>query len=64
MALAYPPAGTWFAVPFPATVGLYEEGQGYVKFDEAKAKEYYRKVTDQVTALIQDVVRRWNEGGV
>ncbi|HSN68950.1 MAG TPA: creatininase family protein [Thermoanaerobaculia bacterium] len=64
MALAYPPAGTWFAVPFPATVGLYEEGQGYVKFDEAKAKEYYRRVTDQVATLIQDVIRRWNEGGV
>lgn len=64
LALAYPPAGTWSANPFPATIGLYKPGQGYPKFDQKKADEYYRKVTDAVAALVSDSIRRWNESGV
>jgi creatinine amidohydrolase len=64
MATAYPTAGTWAAVPFPSSIGLYQKGQGYPKFDQAKADLYYKKVTDKVANLITDVVRKWNMAGL
>jgi creatinine amidohydrolase len=64
MATAYPAPGTWSAVPFPSSIGLYQKGQGYPKFDQAKADEYYRKVTDKVADLIIDVRRKWNLAGL
>src|SRR5215467_2762749 len=36
--------GTYSAYPAPSSIGLYKEGQGYVKFDQAKANEYFAKV--------------------
>jgi hypothetical protein len=35
-------------VPFPSSIGLYQPGQGYPKFDQKKADEYYRKVNEKV----------------
>jgi creatinine amidohydrolase len=64
MVTAYPTAGTWSAVPFPSSIGLYQKGQGYPKFDKAKADLYYRKVTDKVAALVVDTVRKWNLAGL
>jgi creatinine amidohydrolase len=64
LATAYPPAGTWSAVPFPSSIGLYQKGQGYPKFDQKKADEYYRVVTDKVANLIVDVVRKWDLAGL
>lgn len=64
LATAYPTAGTWSAVPFPSSIGLYQKGQGYPKFDSARADEYYRKVTDKVANLINDVVRKWEAAGL
>lgn len=61
MATAYPRPGTWSAVPFPSSIGLYKEGEGYPKFDQAKADEYFRKVTDKVAELIIDVRRKWDK---
>jgi hypothetical protein len=52
------------AVASEATIGLYKPGQGYSKFDQKKADEYYRKVTDAVATLVSDTIRRWNESGV
>ena len=60
LATAYPTVGTWSAVPFPSSIGLYQKGQGYPKFDQAKADLYYKKVTDKVANLIIDVVRKWD----
>ncbi|HET7704814.1 MAG TPA: creatininase family protein [Thermoanaerobaculia bacterium] len=57
---AYPAPGTWSAVPFPSSIGLYKPGQGYPKFDQAKADEYFRKVNDKVAALISETVAKWN----
>ena len=54
----------WSAYPHPTTIGLYQAGQGYPKFDEAKAKAYFRKVCDKVYGLVADTIRRWDEGGV
>ena len=63
-ATAYPAAGTWSAVPFPSSIGLYQKGQGYPKFDQAKADVYYKKVTDKVAGLIIDTVRKWDLAGL
>jgi creatinine amidohydrolase len=64
LATVYPAAGTWSAVPFPSSIGLYQKGQGYPKFDQKKADEYYKKVTDKIAALIIDVRTKWNLAGV
>lgn len=64
LATAYPPAGTWSAVPFPSSIGLYQKGQGYPKFDQAKADLYYKKVTDKVANLITETIRKWDLAGL
>jgi creatinine amidohydrolase len=64
MALANPAPGSWSAYPSPTTIGLYKAGQGYPKFDAAKAKVYFRKVCDKVAALVKDTIRRWDEAGL
>ena len=64
LATAYPAAGTWSAVPFPSSIGLYQKGQGYPKFDQKKADEYYKKVTDKVAGLIIEVKKKWDMAGL
>ena len=64
MTTANPAPGTWSAVPFPSSIGLYQKGQGYPKFDQAKANVYYKKVTDKVANLVIDTVRKWNLAGL
>ena len=64
LATAYPAPNTWIAVPFPSSIGLYQPGQGYPKFDQKKADEYFRKVNDKVFALIRDTIAKWDEAGV
>jgi creatinine amidohydrolase len=60
LATAYPAPNTWIAYPFPSSIGLYKEGQGYPKFDAAKAREYYRKVNDKVARLVQETIAKWD----
>jgi len=64
LATAYPAPGTWTAVPFPSSIGLYQPGQGYPKFDQKKADEYYRRVTEKVTILIRETIAKWDGAGV
>lgn len=64
LATPYPAAGTWSAVPFPSSIGLYQKGQGYPKFDQGKADEYYKKVTDKVANFINEIVGKWNTAGL
>lgn len=64
LATANPKPGTWSATPFPSSIALYQEGQGYVKFDQKKADEYYRKVTDKVANFINEIVRKWDMAGL
>lgn len=59
MTTVYPQGGSWSATPFPSSIGLYEKGQGYPKFDQAKADEYFRKVNQKIADLIIDVRRKW-----
>jgi creatinine amidohydrolase len=55
-----PPAGSWAAFPFPAPVILYQPGQGSVKFDAQKAKQYYQAVIDCMTDLVRGTIERWD----
>lgn len=64
LATAYPAPGTWSAVPFPSSIGLYQKGQGYPRFDQKKADEYFVKVTDKVANFINEIVRKWNLAGL
>lgn len=64
MTTAYPAAGTWSAVPFPSSIGLYQKGQGFPKFDQAKADIYFKKVTDKVADLIVQTVKKWDLAGL
>jgi len=64
LATAYPAPGTWSAVPFPSSIGLYQKGQGYPKFDQRKADEYYKKVTDKVASFVNEIIRKWDMAGL
>lgn len=63
-ATAYPKPGTWSAVPFPSSIGLYQEGQGYPNFDQAQADEYFKKVNAKVAALIKETIQKWDLAGL
>jgi creatinine amidohydrolase len=56
--------GTYSAYPSPSSIGLYKEGQGYVKFDQAKADEYFAKVNQKLARLIIDIRRKWDMAGL
>jgi len=64
LATAYPAPNTWAAVPFPSSIGLYQPGQGYPKFDQKKADEYFRKVNDKVAKLISETIEKWDLAGL
>lgn len=64
LATPYPTPGTWAATPFPSSIGLYQKGQGYPKFDQKKADEYFVAVTDKIAGLINEVVRKWDQAGL
>lgn len=55
-----PLPGTWSAVPAPSSIMLYQKGQGFPKFDQAKADLYYKKVTDKVGTFINEIIKKWD----
>ncbi len=64
LATANPTPGMWSAFPSPSSIGLYTAGQGYPKFDQKKADEYFAKVNDKVAGLISEVIRKWDLAGL
>lgn len=60
MTTPYPSGSTWSAYPFPSSIGLYEEGQGFPTFDEDQAKDYYNRVNKRVVSLISDIITKWD----
>jgi creatinine amidohydrolase len=60
LATAYPQGGSWAATPFPSSIGLYREGEGYIKFDQKQADEYYTKVTDKLASFIVAIKKKWD----
>jgi creatinine amidohydrolase len=63
LATPRPPAGAWTAYPFPSPIILYQPGQGYVKFDQKKADEYFNAVVDKMAALVQEMIGKWDRAG-
>ena len=64
MATVIPPANTWSAYPFPSSILLYKEGQGYPTFDLAKSKIYFKKVNDKIAHLIEETIKKWDMAGL
>jgi len=64
LATPRPPGGTWSAYPFPSSIILYQPNQGYVKFDQAKADQYFKAVVDKMTGLVQDIIAKWDKAGI
>jgi creatinine amidohydrolase len=64
LASSIPPPNTWAAYPFPSSIMLYKEGQGYPKFNLAKAKTYFTRVNDKITRLIEDTIKKWDMAGL
>lgn len=59
-----PPDGAWAAFPFPSSIILYQPGQGYVKFDQAKADAYRKAVIERMTTLAVETIEKWNRAGL
>ena len=64
MATPRPPAATWSAYPFPSSIILYKPGQGYVKFDQTKADQYFAAVVEKTGELIKDTISKWDQAGI
>jgi creatinine amidohydrolase len=54
------PAGSWTAFPFPSSIILYQPKQGYPKFDEAKAKQYFNGCSDKIADLSKEIIIKWD----
>ena len=65
-ALATPRAapGAWSAYPFPSSIILYQAGQGYVRFDQAKADAYLKAVAGKMTELALETIAKWDQAGI
>ena len=59
-----PATGSWSAYPFPSSIILYQPGQGYVRFDQAKAEAYLRGVMEKMTGLVEDTIAKWDKMGL
>jgi creatinine amidohydrolase len=64
MTTAYPAPNTWSAYPFPSSIGLYKEGQGYPHFDLRQAQSYFAKVNDKLAELVESTIKKWNLAGL
>lgn len=62
MATAIPT--TWNAYPFPSSILLYKDGEGYPNFDPTKARTYFKKVNDKVARLIEETINKWDMAGL
>lgn len=60
--MAHPIDRSWSAYPDPATILLYEPGQGLPVFDVDKAKLYFKKVQEKMRGLINDTIEGWDRG--
>src|SRR4051795_6634962 len=59
MATSIPAPNTWSAYPFPSSILLYADGEGYPNFDVQKAKLYFTKVNEKMAALIEQTIVKW-----
>ena len=43
---------------------LYQAGQGYPKFDQAKADEYFKAVVEKMSELVRDTIAKWDRARI
>ena len=59
-----PAPGAWSATPAPSSIGLYQRGTGApTDFDQAKADDYFRRVTSCVAHLVKGTLGKWEAAG-
>ena len=59
-----PAPGAWSATPAPSSIGLYQQGTGAPSdFDQAKADDYFRRVTSCVAHLVKGTLGKWEAAG-
>ena len=59
-----PAPGAWSATPAPSSIGLYQRGTGAPSdFDQAKADDYFRRVTSCVAHLVNGTLSKWEAAG-
>ena len=59
-----PRGNEWTAYPFPSSILLYAPGEGYPDFDRGKAIRFFDRVVERLTAVIEDVITKWNHAGL
>lgn len=59
-----PRGAGWSAYPFPSSILLYREGEGYPDFDPGKARRYFDGVVDRLAELVADVTAKWDRAGL
>lgn len=64
MATSIPAPNTWSAYPFPSSILLYKEGEGYPVFDLEKARVFFSKVNDKIAGLVEDTIAKWDRAGL
>ena len=64
MAMPNRPSSAFYAVPSPASIGLYNAGEGYPTFDAEQARVYFEKVNDEVARVVEDTIARWDRAGL
>lgn len=64
MAIPNSKGTSWYAVPVPASIGLYDKGQGYPTFDKKQADDYFKKVNEKVLGLISTIIKKWDKAGL
>ncbi len=64
MTTANPSSGSWSAYPSPSSIGLYQAGQGYTRFDPDLARTYYTRVIDKIARLVEEIVAKWDLAGL
>ncbi|HEV3163549.1 MAG TPA: creatininase family protein [Isosphaeraceae bacterium] len=64
LATPNPAPGTYSAYPAPSSIGLYKPGQGYVKFDQPKADQYFADVCQKIAGLVQEMKAKWDKAGL
>ena len=60
MATAIPAPNTWSAYPFPSSILLYKENEGYPMFDREKARIFFDKVNNKISRLVEETIRKWD----
>jgi len=64
MAMPNRPSSAIYAVPSPASIGLYNAGEGYPTFDAEQASVYFERVNDEVARVVEDTITRWDRAGL